>query len=244
MKAIRRRTMGIFLLGVLLFLCTGCTSQKAEPEGYRVVTQIDVYYHKDPLVAEGTFTAPEKMQKILYYLRRISPYGTPKDDPEQVQGSDFYITLSYSDQTKKTYQQRDDRFMRINDGPWKRIDPKRAPMLRQILSTISSDTDNKSGTPFLMQACSPRADNIRPYDKIEKYCKKKADAFASAFFSGAGDEARSHFVLRQNNCCDQFLNWSPQQSTGLLHLNLRASSAFSQKRKADAFASAFLFWSG
>lgn len=150
MKTIRWRMPGILLLGLLLFLCAGCTSKKAAQDSYRVVTQIDVHYYKDPFIAEGTFTAPEKMQKILYYLRKISPYGTPKDDPEQVQGSNFYITLSYSDQTKKTYHQRDDRFMRIDGGPWKRIDPKQAVMLTQILGTMNSDDSAVAHIPFLI----------------------------------------------------------------------------------------------
>ena len=150
MKMFCCRTLGILLLGFLFLLCVGCKSSQANQEGYRVVTQIDVQYRKNPLIAEGTFTAPEKMQQILYYLRKISPYGTPKDDPEQVQGSDFYITLSYSDQTKKTYHQRDNRFMRVDDGPWKRIDPQRALMLTQILESMSSDDNSIAHVPFLV----------------------------------------------------------------------------------------------
>ena len=136
------RKTGILIMIIFLLTNTGCSlhdSKQTKP--YRVVTQIDVVYHKKTIVSEGSFTDPEKMQKILYYLRRISPYGKPMDDPELVEGSDFYITLRYSDNTQKVYQQRDDRFMRINDGPWKRIDPQRALMLSRILGTMDSDTD-------------------------------------------------------------------------------------------------------
>ena len=141
------------LFALIMIFCflmsTGCTSDHSNSTGeYRVVTQIDIVYHKTPIVSEGSYTDPEKMQKILYYLRKISPYGTPSDDPEQAVGSDFYITLHYSDDTQKTYQQRDDRFMRVNNGPWKRIDPKRAVMLSRILGTLDSDTD-ATDVPFL-----------------------------------------------------------------------------------------------
>lgn len=144
------KKMSILLLIFLFLMSAGCTSNEGSgAEEYRVVTQIDVVYHKKPIVSEGSFRDPEKMQKILYYLRKISPYGTPSDDPEQVQGSDFYITLCYSDNTKKTYQQRDDRFMRVDGGPWKRIDPKRAVMLSRILGALDSDTD-ATEVPFLV----------------------------------------------------------------------------------------------
>lgn len=145
------KRIGIILIMLFILMCSGCGCYERKPkEEYRVVTQIDVVYHNKPIVSEGSFTDPEKMQKILYYLRRISPYGTPVKDPEEVQGSDFYITLRYSDNTQKVYQQRDDRFMRINNGSWKRIDPKRAVMLSKILGTLESDTEQAAEAPFLM----------------------------------------------------------------------------------------------
>lgn len=152
MEMFHRRKFAALFIAFMIFLCVGCASQRSDQGSYRVVTKIDVHYYKKPLVSEGSFSDPEKMQKILYYLRKISPYGTPTENPEQVQGSDFYITLFYSDHTTKTFQQRDNRFMRINGGPWKRIDPKRALMLSQILGTLDSDTSdpNASATPFLM----------------------------------------------------------------------------------------------
>ena len=145
----RQHGYNIILLLFLALLCTGCTCATPAPtEEYRVVSQIDVVYQNAPIVAQMNFRDQEKMQQILFYLRRISPYGTPTVDPEQVQGSDFYITLVYSDQTKKTYHQRDDRFMRIDSGPWKRIDSNRALMLSRILGTMESDVDTTE-VPFL-----------------------------------------------------------------------------------------------
>lgn len=153
MKKVRCKNLCVLILLYLLPMWVGCAhrpSEKPPLEAYRVVTQIDVVYHKKPIVSEGSFSDPEKMQKILFYLRRISPYGMPADDPEQSAGSDFYITLRYSDNTQKTYQQRDDRFMRIDSGPWKRIDPKEAVMLSQILGTMESDEPAATEAPFLM----------------------------------------------------------------------------------------------
>ena len=149
----------LFLIVTLLAIGAGCCyepSRPTQPEAYRVVVQIDVVYRKNPVISEGNFSDPDKMQQILWYLRKISPYGTPAEDPDQVQGSDFYITLRYSDNTQKVYQQRDDRFMRIDGGPWKRIDPKQAVMLSRILGTLDSDTD-VTEVPFLVPTQEPPA---------------------------------------------------------------------------------------
>lgn len=149
----KRKMTVIYLSMILLLITAGCNhmmQRPSETEAYRVVTQIDVLYQKDRIVSDGSFFDPEKMQKILYYLRSVSPYGTPTEDPEQASGSNFYITLRYSDNTQKVYQQRDNRFMRIDGGPWKRIDPKRAMMLIQILETMDSDTEAATQAPFLM----------------------------------------------------------------------------------------------
>lgn len=144
------------LLSVLLLLTAGCKWQspsQTAPSEYKVVTQIHVVYHRNPIVSEGYFSDPEKMQQILLYLRQISPYGRPSEDPEAMEGSDYYITLHYSDNSRKVYQQRSDRFMRINSGPWKRIDPKKAVTLSQILETMDSDIpDPNNTTPFFIPA--------------------------------------------------------------------------------------------
>lgn len=149
-----RRKQIMVILFFFLTLTAGCRSQQSEataPEAYRVVTQIEIVYHHKPIVSEGTFSDPEKMQQILLYLRQISPYGTPAEDPEQAEGSDFYITLHYSDRSKKVYHQRADRFLRINNGPWKRIDPKKAMKLSEILATMDSDTiESKNDTPWFL----------------------------------------------------------------------------------------------
>lgn len=142
----------VLVLSYMLLLTACCPQQDANTstDAYRVVTQIHVVYQKDRIVSERKFTVDEKMQQILLYLRQISPYGIPAQDPEEVPGSVFYITLHYSDGTQKVYQQRADRFMRINGGPWKRIDPKRAVKLSQILGMMDSDTPAQNSTaPFL-----------------------------------------------------------------------------------------------
>lgn len=136
---IRRRiqVMGI----VLILFLSGCGLPNAlqKPPAYRVITQIYVDYQGGPLQEQWLFSSPEKIQLIVDYLRGIDPYGAPSEVPEETPGGDFQIKLLYSDGSLRHYHQRADRFMRIDDGPWKRIDPQKALELSQILGQLSSD---------------------------------------------------------------------------------------------------------
>lgn len=123
-------------------ICSGCGRNPAgESSGpvFRVVTQISVFYQSGPITAQRRYTRDDKMQQILNYLRRIDPYGTPLEDPETADGNDFQIELVYSDGSKKQYHQRSNRYLQINGGNWRLIDPKKAEELSQILCAMESD---------------------------------------------------------------------------------------------------------
>ena len=133
----------------LLFLLAGCC--RAIPEAqhtpYRVVTQIRIIYQNGNSTAERSISTPDKLQSILDYLRQIDPYGTPLENPNEVSGSKFHITVLYSDGTSRLYKQHADRYMSIDDGPWKRIDPEKASELSRLLDTMTSDPPPSDSIP-------------------------------------------------------------------------------------------------
>ena len=133
---------------LVLFLSGCCNPNRAESTPYRVISQIRVSYENGPLQAKRTFINSEKIQRIVGYLRYIDPYGTPDENPEKVSGSNFVITLDYSDGSHKTYHQRADRFMRVDNGPWKRVESQKAIELSRILGTLPSDSPAVDATPI------------------------------------------------------------------------------------------------
>ena len=136
------RKKAIICIVLMALLCGGCgraSSPDREPGPFRVVAQIQVLYRNGPLSVRRSYTREDKMQQVLNYLHRIDPYGTPGEDPETAGGSDFLIELLYTDGSKKEYRQRSDRFMQINGGPWKQIDPEKAEDLSRILCELDSD---------------------------------------------------------------------------------------------------------
>ena len=143
-KKLRLLAMGM----MLVYFLSGCGFSNAQkPPAYRVITQISVDYQRGTLQSQWLFSTSEKMQMILDYLRGIDPYGAPSEIPEEMPGSNFQIELLYSDGSTCNYHQRADRFMRIGDGPWKRIDPQKALELSQILGQLTSDPPTVDVSP-------------------------------------------------------------------------------------------------
>lgn len=131
----------LLVLGLALLLsgCSRWTPSAADEPLYRVVTGVSVTYENDAVRIVRQYTDSEKMRAILNYLRLIHPYGRPAEDPEQVEGSLFSIVLSYSDGGQKTYLQKADRFMRVDNGEWKRIDPNQALQLGELVGQMAGD---------------------------------------------------------------------------------------------------------
>ncbi len=138
----KRKVIAVLNLFLLLCNCCGCNQQPADSSisGFRVVTAVTVFYENGPIQALRHYTSDGKMQQILDYLRLISPYGTPGEDPETAAGSDYQIVLSYSDGKQKTYRQKADRFLQGVDGRWQNIDPSQAEDLARILGQLESDS--------------------------------------------------------------------------------------------------------
>ena len=136
-----RKYLCLCALLAIFSLISGCCrilhNEKSAP--YRVVTQIHVTYENGALETQRQISQEAKMRPILDYLRYLDPYGRPQEDPELVSGNDCCITLHYSDGSQRIYRQRADRYMRIDDGPWTRIDQAKAMELKMLLWVIPSD---------------------------------------------------------------------------------------------------------
>ena len=129
------------LLSLVVLSLAGCSRHAGgdPPAPLRVVTEIEITFEDGPLHCRRHYTQDEKMSQILAYLRQIDPYGTPQEDPLLTDGSLFQISLTYSDGSKKIYEQKGDRFLRQDGGPWENINPAKAEALGQLLGTLPSD---------------------------------------------------------------------------------------------------------
>ncbi len=129
-------SMTLFLLSL-----SGCCRilWEKDPGPYRIITQVNVAYQNGTLTTQRDFYREESIRHILDYLRYIDPYGIPQEDPEQAQGRIYYITLIYSDGSRRIYEQRADQYLRVEGGVWKRIDPQKALYLSGLFSMMPGD---------------------------------------------------------------------------------------------------------
>lgn len=135
------RKICILSLPPVLLLLTGCCRILGDRDHapYRVVTQVHVVYENGALATRRQFFQQGSIRQILDYLRFIDPYGIPYEDPAQAEGRNYYITLVYSDGSQRVYHQRADMYMRIDGGPWKRIDPQKALILSGLFGMMPGD---------------------------------------------------------------------------------------------------------
>lgn len=143
----RNRSKKIMLILSLLLIfilpLSGCSRHSTgdSAASLRVVVKIDVSYKNGPIHCQRHYNDSDKMTQVLNYLRLIDPYGTPQENPDAAVGSLFHIKLTYSDGSTKVYQQKSDRYMRIDDGPWKTINPSKAEELSLLLGQLESDLE-------------------------------------------------------------------------------------------------------
>ena len=132
----------LLLLPVWVCLLSGCSHSTALPATkppFRVVERVEITFQKGSLLSQRSYQQEEKIQRVLDYLLLIDPYGTPEVNPEAIGNSEFQIRLIYTDGSEKLYRQREHRYMKIQNGSWKLIDPEKAKQLSQLVSQLPSD---------------------------------------------------------------------------------------------------------
>ena len=120
-----------------LMLC-GCTGPEM-PNENRFVTQVHVQLHRDGETVDWTFSQPQKMEVVLYYLRSLDQKSPALADPERFSGDRYRIDLFYTDGTGRRIYQRADRFLSEGLGPWQVVEQKKAELLYPLLKTLVSD---------------------------------------------------------------------------------------------------------
>lgn len=127
------KRIGILIL--LAALLVGCKKQ-SEPL-HRVVTGVQVEYHRNGETVSRTYTKASSVQSMLTYLRILRPFGPTV--PEGEFDSKCRITLQYSQGPDSVYLQQGNRYLRRDEGDWEYIDNARANLLYPLLLLLPSD---------------------------------------------------------------------------------------------------------
>ncbi|MCD7859073.1 MAG: hypothetical protein LUH51_02725 [Firmicutes bacterium] len=127
----------ISLLCLLCGLAGGCRAEESLPP-CRTVTAIRVVYESGDYRFAREYRSDEKLQELLWYLRRLEPWGTLREEPA-AEGGDYYLILAYSDGTSCLYRQRGEEYLCREGGQWQTINPERGAELSFLLATLPGD---------------------------------------------------------------------------------------------------------
>ncbi len=130
----------ILSLIFVLLCCTACTPNlphRSEPMQF--VTEVTVHYRYGDITLQRRYTESKKIDKVLFYLYGLSPYGTPPEDPEQLWGDSCQIILLKSDGSRRIYRQQGSRYLSVDNRPWQKINENHAARLPALLLGTESD---------------------------------------------------------------------------------------------------------
>ena len=103
------------------------------------VSSADVTWKTGSIQHHRHYKSPEKIQKLLHYIRTLRPKGKADIDPEILGGNACKIILYYQNGQRQIYYQRSDRYLSVDAHPWERIKPEQAEKLYPLLEEMPSD---------------------------------------------------------------------------------------------------------
>lgn len=123
---------------ILCLLLVGC-KKPDRPTDNRFVSAVTVELVRPQQIRKWTFTEPQKMEVILYYLRSFDKKTPATSDPERYAGDQYRIELTYTDGSSRRIYQRSDRFLSESFGPWQNVDSRKGKLLYPLLENLRSD---------------------------------------------------------------------------------------------------------
>lgn len=125
---------------LMILILSGCRPKDVPNASLRLVTEINVICYYGDSQLERHYTAPDKMEQVLLYLRLLDRGLEATMDPEKLDGIHYKIVLHYSNGQQRIYHQRTDGYISEDFKPWLKIDPEQGKLLLHLLLEVPSDT--------------------------------------------------------------------------------------------------------
>ena len=132
----------LFLLLSLFCIHTaGCSAllMPAETSNCRVVTDVSIHVDNATEAYVCHYSDSNKVEKTLYYLRKMKFWDHPNLDPASLDCVRYHITVRFSDGSKKRYEQSGYDYFRDSNGTWFEIPGELGIGLALLLAAVPSD---------------------------------------------------------------------------------------------------------
>ena len=103
------------------------------------VTHADITWQTEHHRHHRHYRSPDKIQKLMHYLRTLRPKGKADTDPEILSGNSCKIVLYYQNGQRQVYYQQADQYLSVDAHPWERILPAQAKKLYDLLEEMPGD---------------------------------------------------------------------------------------------------------
>lgn len=125
------------LVLLCVFAISGCGEQPNRE--LPLVTGVEITCCHQGQTLKRHYSDPDKVHRVLYYLRKSHTMGYAKRDPERILGDSSRIELRLSTGDSRVYRQRADRYLSVDCCRWKNIDESWGRRLYYLLLLIPSD---------------------------------------------------------------------------------------------------------
>ena len=116
---------------------SGCGGKTEAPT--RVVTGVEITTCGGTRTLRRYYTQPQKIQKVLNYLRLQESEGFADTDPERLTGTAIVIDVTLSDGSHSVYYQRGGRYLSKKYHPWQKINTNRAMEFYETICLTPTD---------------------------------------------------------------------------------------------------------
>ena len=131
----------VFMVAVLMCVfLSGCGQKKYEASApLKLVSHIEILYDYRQSQLRRLYTDTDKIDVVLHYLHKLTPYGLAADDPEYLQGDSCKITVHLSDGSQHIYRMRGSRYLSVEFHQWQNVDYNKGSVLFHLFRHLPSD---------------------------------------------------------------------------------------------------------
>lgn len=124
---------------VSISACTSSTYTVPKATAAKEIVSIAVSILPESPEQARTYTTEEKIDAVRSYLNSLTLSDISSEKPEDYAGMSYIISVTYDDNSKKTYNHFGNKFFKIDDQEWKLMNFEQASELEDIIANTPSD---------------------------------------------------------------------------------------------------------